>query len=100
MSKIKSLNFRQSLFWDIDPKSIDLKKHRQYIIERILDFGTDREVQWVRKKYSPQVLKKIVISSRSLSPKSKNFWAILLNLNRNKWSRKFLTKRQNKIWPF
>lgn len=36
------MRFRQSLFWDVDPKTIDPKKHAQYIIERILDFGYDR----------------------------------------------------------
>ncbi|MBI4994134.1 hypothetical protein HZC21_00610 [Candidatus Peregrinibacteria bacterium] len=36
------ITFRQSLFWDIDPKTIDLKKHKRYIIERILDFGNDK----------------------------------------------------------
>ena len=35
------MRFRRSLFWDVDPKTIDEKRHATYIIERILDFGND-----------------------------------------------------------
>ncbi|GEM_PF-6176582 len=36
--RIKKIPFRQELFWDVDPKTIDPKRHARYIIERILDF--------------------------------------------------------------
>jgi hypothetical protein len=39
------MKFRQTLFWDVNPKNIDTKKHSQYIIERILDLGNDKEVK-------------------------------------------------------
>ncbi len=41
------MKFRQSLFWDVDPKTINPKKHARYIIERILDFSHDDEVRWL-----------------------------------------------------
>jgi len=31
--------FRQSLFWDVDPKTIDPEKNAKYVIERVLEFG-------------------------------------------------------------
>lgn len=72
------MKFRQSLFWDTDPKKLDPKKHAQYIIERILDFGTDDEVRWMSKQYRKSALKKIVVKSRSLRPETKNLWQLLL----------------------
>jgi len=33
--------FRQSLFWDVDPKTINQMVHARYIIERVLDFGNE-----------------------------------------------------------
>ena len=72
------MNFRQSLFWDTDPKRINVKKNASYIIERVLDFGTDQEVRWLRKAYNPKLIKKIVSNSRSLNPKTKNLWLLLL----------------------
>lgn len=60
------MKFRQSLFWDTDPKLIDPQKHAVYIIERVLDFGNDKEVRWVCNFYRPALIKKVINNSRSL----------------------------------
>lgn len=72
------MRFRQALFWDVDPKTIDPKKHAQYIIERILDFGDDKEVRWMWKTYPSRLIKKTVNKSRVLMPETKNLWTLLL----------------------
>ncbi len=74
----KQIKFRQALFWDADPDQIDTKKNAPYIIERILDLGTDREVRWLWNFYDKKLLKKVVANSRSLMPQTKNFWTLLL----------------------
>ena len=75
------MKFRQSLFWDTNPEWIDTKKNAQYIIERVLDFGNDKEVRWLRNFYNLSLIKKIVAKSRSLRPKTKNLWNLLLKSN-------------------
>ncbi len=70
---------RQALFWDTDPAKIDLQKNAQYVIERVLDLGNDREVRWLWKFYDKKLLKKVVTNSRSLRPKAKNLWTLVLN---------------------
>lgn len=72
------MKFRQSLFWDTDPKKIDKKKNARYIIERILDFGNDKEVRWLSGFYNKKILKNTVLSSRSLMPETKNLWKMIL----------------------
>lgn len=72
------MKFRQALFWDVNPKNIDEKKNAQYIIERILDFGNDKEVRWMWKTYSKRTLKRIVEKSRCLMPETKKLWTMLL----------------------
>lgn len=72
------MNFRQALFWDVNPAKIDPKKNAAYIIERILDFGNDNEVKWLFKNYSKAMLKKTVATSRSLTPRSKSLWTLVL----------------------
>ena len=72
------MKLRQSLFWDTNPRKIDLKKNAQYIIERVLDFGRDNEVRWLWKTYRRPLLKKVVVKSRCLRPETKNLWTILL----------------------
>ncbi len=72
------MKFRQALFWDTNPKKIDTEKNAKYIIERILDFGSDKEVRWLRHFYDKRLIKKTVLKSRSLQPETKNLWMLLL----------------------
>ncbi len=76
--KPKVIKFRQSLFWDTNPKNIDPKKNAQYIIERILDLGNDKEVKWLWDYYSKFLLKKVVKKSRCLRSRTKTLWTLLL----------------------
>ena len=71
------MRFRQSLFWDVDPKTIIPKKHARYIIERIMDFGNDAEVRWMWKEYPKPLLADISKKSRVLRPETKSLWRLL-----------------------
>lgn len=75
------MKFRQALFWDTNPKNIDTKKNAQYIIERVLDLGNDKEVRWLYHFYNKALLKKVIAKSRSLMPRTKNLWMLLLGNN-------------------
>ena len=73
------MKFRQALFWDVDPKKIDKKKHARYIIERVLEFGHGDEVGWVFKHYPKRVIKKTLNLPRvQLNPRSKALWSLLV----------------------
>jgi hypothetical protein len=72
------MRLRQTLFWDANPANIDTKKNAQYIIERVLDFGNDKEVKWVWNFYNKKLLKKVVEKSRCLMPQTKNLWLLML----------------------
>ena len=72
------MTFRQSLFWDTDPKRIDIKKNAEYIIERVLDFGNDAEVSWVYHNYDKSELQKVVDNPRRLRPRAKKLWRLIL----------------------
>ena len=70
----KVIKFRQELFWDVEPKTIDPKKHAKYIIERIVDFGNDKEAKWLYYHYPHSLINRTVIKSRSIHPQSKALW--------------------------
>jgi len=72
------MEFREGLFWDTNPANIDTEKNAQYIIERVLDFGNDKEVSWLYHFYGKSFIKKIVAKSRSLRLETKNLWMLLL----------------------
>ena len=73
------MKFRQSLFWDVDPDTIDLEKHARYVIERILDFGTDEEVRWLFKRYPREKIAGVLKLPRGqVDPKSRALWELIL----------------------
>ncbi len=72
------MEFRQALFWDTDPKKIDVEKNAQYIIERIADLGNDKEARWVLDHYDRSFLRDVISKSRSLRPSTKNLWTLML----------------------
>lgn len=72
------VKFRPTLFWDVNPKNINTKKNAQYIIERVADFGNDKEVKWVLDFYDKRLLKKIIARSRCLRPRTKVLWTLIL----------------------
>ena len=74
----KSIKFRQSLFWDVDPKTIDPQKHARYIIERILELGNDKEVRWMWGYYPKETMRRVIALPRvQLREKSKAFWSLM-----------------------
>lgn len=71
--------FRQSLFWDVDPKTIDPEKHARYIIERVLDFGDTEEARWLFRYYPKHEIKRVMELPRGqVHDKSKALWSLLL----------------------
>lgn len=75
---MENIKFRQALFWDVDPKKIDVEKNAQYVIERIFDFGNDKEVRWLWGFYDKALLKNVAEKSRCLRPRTKALWTLLL----------------------
>lgn len=77
--KPKIMKFRQTLFWDVNPKTIDAEKNARYIIERVLEFGDPKEVSWVLRYYPKSTIKKVINLPRvQLSSKSKALWLLML----------------------
>ncbi len=77
LKKKPKIRFRQSLFWDVDPKTIHPKRHARYIIERILDFGNDDEVRWMWRTYPRSFIRDVVKNSRVLHDPTRSLWSRL-----------------------
>ncbi|MEK7665179.1 MAG: hypothetical protein AAB361_03520 [Patescibacteria group bacterium] len=100
--KTKNIKFRQSLFWDVDLQKLDIKKHAQHIIGRILEFGNENDVKWMFKNYNISLIKKVLSEKKDLSLKSANFWALILKVPKNKilCLKKSYQKMQKMHWPY
>ncbi len=90
-------NFRNSLFWDINPKRLDTEKDAQFIIGRVLDFGNLKEWRLVEQLYGKEKIIEVAIGHIFTDPRSANFWAFILSIpvNKIKCTRKPLLKIPN-----
>ena len=68
-------------FWDCDPTSIDLRAHRRFITERVMEYGDDEAVTWLLRTYSREELSDVVCKTRALTAKTITCWANYLGLN-------------------
>ncbi|MBI3888398.1 hypothetical protein HY311_01245 [Candidatus Nomurabacteria bacterium] len=90
---------KKSLFWDTDTSTIDLKKNKRYVIERILRFGDLDDYKWMRDIYSTEDLKNVILEERSdLDPKSINFWCYNFGIEESICTKKLLAKKQELFW--
>ncbi len=79
MKKVKIIAEElRPFFWEIDLSKTDIVENKQYIMERILEFGDNDAVQWLFSNVSLSDIKKTLEKSRRISKKSKNFWSIFL----------------------
>ena len=72
--------FRSTLFWDCNPEDISEEIHRDFILGRILEYGTLQDIQWVVSRYGKGRIKDFVLEkgARKLSPRTIRLWKLLL----------------------
>ena len=46
--------------WDVDAKRLNIHKYRQFVIERILEFGDERAIRWVRRTFGDDPIRQVV----------------------------------------
>lgn len=65
-------------FWDTTLSSIDVKKHANYIISRLFEYGDFPTLRWVMRQYDKAKIITTLEQSRSLSQRTKLFWLCYL----------------------
>jgi hypothetical protein len=68
-------------FWDVKTSDLDTETDWFFIIERLLEYGDDRSLEWLKKKYSDSQIMDVVKKSRKLSRKTVNAWRLYYSLN-------------------
>lgn len=69
-----------TIFWDIDADAVDPAEWPEYAIFRVLEFGDDAAVTWMREHFSEAQIRSVLASERRLSAKSANFWALVYQM--------------------
>jgi hypothetical protein len=60
-------------FWDIDPDNANPKKHPRYYMNRILEVGDKKAVNWLFRMFGRDKVKKL-LPTLHLSERSTNYW--------------------------
>jgi len=66
------------LFWDVDPRKINIRRNSRYIIERVLEVGSIDAFRWIQEIYPTRLILETCNVSRKISEKSRIFWKIWL----------------------
>jgi len=92
--------FLKKYFWEVDFDKLDLDKYRAYVAERLMEYGDEKTVRWLRRNFPAAEIKKVLRNSRGLSPRSANFWRLLAGIKteRVKCLQKPCTSIRKKFW--
>lgn len=88
MASKKLPKFLQSALWSYDIKTFDPDDplDKKIIIENVLNHGTDEQVLWVLRYYSPREIKAVLRepSRGSWNFRSLSYWLKFFNIELNK----------------
>jgi hypothetical protein len=82
--KVKTLDLDKRLFWDVElPTSEQYDSHYFFVIERVLMCGKTSDFAKILDYYDQQKIQEVVIKSRQLSNRARNFYGCFLKINKN-----------------
>jgi len=73
----------QPLFWDVNCETFDPAAHPAYAILRVLEYGDQQAVAWLKQTFSGAQIREDIRGDRRLSRKSAGFWALVYGILAN-----------------
>ncbi len=71
----------EQLFWDVDPNTLNLNAHRDFIIGRVLTHGNESTVRVLAETFGSDVLRDFVQRApHRLDRRSQRFFEVVLSL--------------------
>lgn len=94
--------FLRTYFWDVDFDKLDMNAYPKYVLSRILEYGNEKAVRWMKKSYTKDDVADVLFRLRSVSPKSANFWALIYDIDRKKvlCLQKHYLEIRKRHWPY
>ena len=70
-------------FCDVDYDDLSPDKYPKFIAERIMNYGDLDSVKWLQSVLEREFIRSVVMNSRNLNPKTKNYWELVLGIKRD-----------------
>ncbi len=90
----------KALFWDVDPDRIDVHKHAQYIVERVLTRGTLEDFRLIKAYYGKAKIRKIAMNLRYLDERVLQFCSVYFNTPVNEFRCYTSTQLNHSHWSY
>lgn len=76
------------LFWETSLARVDLDRDSEYVLARILEFGTMREVRWAVRHYGRAQLLAFFRHTHhpEISDRTRAFWRVALDAENETWA--------------
>jgi hypothetical protein len=72
----------KTLVWDVDPASVDLSRHADYVMERVMSRGGWDAMLWLRQTYSQAELADFLLRKGArLAPRDLAYWALIAGIH-------------------
>ncbi len=89
-------NIISPCLWGAAIKSLDIETDKFLIIERVLEHGGDKQIDFVMTTYKPEDIIYVIKGSSYLSPKTINYWCLFFDLKKE--DTKCYTKPFPSLW--
>ncbi len=92
-------SFILPLLWDVNISELNLNAHKKFIIERVLEYGDLDSFNFILKTFDKNSIIDTLKTSKKISTKSGNFYALVLNVDRKELLciQKPFTQKQNRF---
>ncbi len=88
----------KTLFWDIDFSKIDFNKQKSFIIPRVMDRGTKKDVKLIWDFYGEKIIKETLLTTRFLEDKTIYFFANIFSIQPDNFRAFRLKNKQISNW--
>ena len=94
-------DFLRRFFWEYDPRALDVERHADVIMGRIMERGNWDAMRWLRQTYPVERLRRFLEmrGQRMLPPRELNYWALICDIPadiRQHWLKQ--ARNRHTIW--
>lgn len=98
LQPVTATDFSRKLFWDIDPSTLDLERHRKYVVARVLEYGTLDDWRLLVRRFTLESVVAVAQTLRTLDPKALSFLATVGHVPRNSFRCYTLSRSMPTPW--
>jgi hypothetical protein len=92
-------DFVKKYLWDVNEKDLSADTHKNFIIERVLEYGDFDSLKWIQENFGREEIIEVLKTSNKLSRNTGNLYALYFNVNKEELLciRKPFTQKQNRF---